>query len=207
MTAFLQGNVRCSCRQAFSLLEQLIVLVIIAILLMAGLSFQKTPMGERMSAAEQFVGSKIREARFVAVMRSSNARLLVHTDPDQPDYCWRAVTIVAETEPGSGEWHPVGLPERLPPGIVWADTATAGPHSGKSATLPEAVSGWASGAQCLSYEFEGSGRTADSSYVCRFGLGGVVDGKPVFKDRKDIRGIWVSAYGFVSELPPGTEKE
>lgn len=207
MKLSLQDNRHRVQRHAFSLLEQLIVLVIIAILLLAGLSFNKTPLGERMAAAEQFVGSKVREARFVAVMRSSNARLLVHADSSQPDYCWRSVTIVAETEPGSGEWHAVGLPERLPPGIVWADKGTAGPHSGKMESLPDAISGWASGVQCLSYEFEGSGRATESSYVCRFGLGGVAEGMPVFSNRKDIRGVWVSAYGFVSELPPGLEKE
>ncbi|MFN0078429.1 MAG: hypothetical protein ACKVY0_18385, partial [Prosthecobacter sp.] len=100
---------------AFTLVELLVVIVIItAALSILGLATAEPSVGRRLNWGAQFISGKVRETRGVAAMRLSNARLLIHTNPTQPELMWQSFVIVAETEIGSGVWEPVGDPQKLP---------------------------------------------------------------------------------------------
>ena len=133
-------------------------------------------------------------------MRLSNARLLIHTDASQPELCRQALALEVESEPGSGQWAVAGKPEPLPRGVVWASD-TGG---GRIVALAEPAGAWRSGVSCVAFEFTATGRARNARYDCVIGLGAVSpDGKVQLSNTKFTRGLWVNAYGLVSELPAG----
>lgn len=192
---------------AFTLLELLVVIVIIAFVLATlGLATTEPGVGRRLNWGAQFVSGKVREARGVAAMRMSNARLLVHADPTQPELMWQSFAIVAETEIGSGVWEPVGDPQKLPAGICWVPPTNAanwsGPVSfgGKPVQIVTRIGLWEEGASCWAYEFTPSARIASRCYDLILAEGSTVEGVGILKNSQNFRGMHVNAYGHVSEL-------
>lgn len=186
--------------RGFSILEVLIVLVILGMMMLAWDLAMQPGASERLDAGQKLLAARMREARQVAVMRLSHARLLVHADPLQPDLCRQALAIAVETEPGSGQWEVVGRPEPLPRGVVWA----SGAGGGRVVALVQAAGAWRSGVSCIAFEFTPTGRALNARYDCVIGLGSVTpEGQAQLSNTKFTRGLWVNAYGLVSELPAG----
>ena len=194
-------------RTAFTLLELLAVIAIITMMLaVLGLSTSEPGVARRLNLGAQFVSGKLREARGVAAMRMSNARLLVHTDALQPELMWQSFAIVAETEIGSGIWEPVGDPQKLPPGICWVPPANTmgwgGPLSngGKQVQTVTYIGPWRAGAACWAYEFTPSARISSRCYDLILAEGSTVEGVGILRNSQNFRGMHVNAYGHVSEL-------
>ena len=192
---------------AFTLLELLAVIVIITITLtILGLATAQPGVGRRLNWGAQFVSGKMREARGVAAMRLSNARLLVHADSSQPELMWQSFAVVAETEIGSGVWEAVGDPQKLPAGICWVPPTSAmgwaGPVSsgGKLVQIVTRIGLWQEGASCWAYEFTPSARIASRCYDLILGEGSTLEGVGILKNSQNFRGMHVNAYGHVSEI-------
>ena len=192
---------------AFTPLELLVVIVIITITLaILGIATVDPGVGRRLGSGAQFVSGKMREARGVAAMRLSNARLLVHADPTQPELMWQSFAIVVETEIGSGVWEAVGDPQKLPSGICWVPPTSAmgwaGPVSsgGKQVQIVTRIALWREGASCWAYEFTPSARIASRSYDVILGEGSTLEGVGILKNSNNFRGMHVNAYGHVSEI-------
>lgn len=192
----------------FTLVELLIVMLLITTTLGIFASLSSKPdVSRRLNTAGQLFYGKLREARGVAAMRQSNARLLIHTDERQPELQWHSVTIVAETEPGSGIWEPVGAPEHLPQAIYcvpndgaygWSGASSFG---GQNMTLEIGVGGWMAGTACWAYEFKPTGRISSLRYDCYLSEGFIDDKhQPRLLNSKNLRGLRVNTYGQVSEV-------
>ena len=191
----------------FTLLELMVVVVIITITLaILGVALAEPGVGRRLNLGAQFVSGKIREARGVAAMRMSNARLLVHADPTQPELMWQSFAVVAETEIGNGVWEPVGDPQKLPTGICWVPPMSAMGWSGPlsyGGTMVQSVTRiglWKAGTSCWAYEFTPSARIASRCYDLILGEGSTLDGSGLLRNSQNFRGMHVNAYGHVSEI-------
>ncbi|MFO1484978.1 MAG: prepilin-type N-terminal cleavage/methylation domain-containing protein [Verrucomicrobiaceae bacterium] len=200
-------NRSCIPAAAFTLLELLVVIVIITIALsILGMSTAQPDVGRRLNWGAQFLSGKMRETRGVAAMRLSNARLLVHANPMQPELMWQSFVIVAETEIGSGVWEPVGDPQRLPAGICWVPPTGAagwsGPLSagGKPVQISTRIGPWLEGSACWAYEFTPSSRIENRRYDLILAEGSTMDGVGVLRNPQSFRGMHVNAYGHVSEI-------
>jgi len=199
---------RRSSAAGFTLLELLVVVVIISIVLsILGLATAEPDMGRKLERGAQFLGGKVRETRSVAAMRLSNARLLVHMNPAQPELMLQSFVIVAETETGSGVWEPVGDPQKLPPGVCWVpptgiNDGWAGPRStgGKPAQTQQRVGAWLQGSSCWAYEFTPAARIESRRYDLILAEGSTMDGFAMFRNSRNFRGMHVNAYGHVSEI-------
>lgn len=192
---------------AFTLVELLVVIVIITIALsLLGLATAEPSVGRRLNWGAQFISGKMRETRGVAAMRLSNARLLIHTNPAQPELMWQSFVIVAETEIGSGVWDPVGDPQKLPAGICWVPPAGAtgwsGPlsYGGKPVQISSRIGLWQDGTPCWAYEFTPSARIASRYYDLILAEGSTIEGIGILKNSQNFRGMHVNAYGHVSEI-------
>lgn len=200
-------SIRHSHPSAYTLVELLIVVTVIAIALSLFASLSTKPeFSRRLTTAGQLVSAKVREARGVAAMRQSNARLLIHADPSQPDLMLKSVVIVVETEIGSQQWEPVRDAEKLPRGACWVPTdggyGWTGPKSvgGKEVRLGQAVGAWTPGTVCWAYEFQPTGRITSVRYDVYLAQGTTEGGDPVFYNPANFRGLRVNSYGQVSEL-------
>lgn len=192
---------------AFTLLELLVVIVIITVALtVLGMSTAQPDVSRRLNWGAQLVSGKMREARGVAAMRMSNARLLVHANPAQPELMWQSFAIVAETEIGSNVWEPVGMPDKLPAGICWVPPAGAagwsGPLSsgGKAVQTMVRIGIWPDGTACWAYEFTPSARIASGHYDVILAEGSTLEGIGLLRNPQNFRGMHVNAYGHVSEI-------
>lgn len=197
---------------AFTVLELLVVVAIIAAVITLMSSAMAEPdVGRRLNWGAQFVSGKMRETRGVAAMRMSNARLLVHMNPSEPELMWQSFVIVAETEIGSGVWEPVGVPQKLPAGICWVPPGGAagwsGPLSsgGQPAQTSTPTGAWPGGAACWAYEFTPAARIASLSYDVILAEGSTVGGVGVLRNSHNFRGMHVNAYGHVSEIADMTQ--
>ena len=192
---------------AFTLVELLVVIVIITITLsILGMATAEPGVGRRLNLGAQFLSGKVRETRGVAAMRLSNARLLIHANPAQPELMWQSFVIVAETEIGSGVWEAVGDPQKLPTGICWVPPAGAsgwsGPLSsgGKPVQTSSRIGLWQEGTPCWAYEFTPSARIASKHYDLILAEGSTIEGIGILKNSQNFRGMHVNAYGHVSEI-------
>jgi prepilin-type N-terminal cleavage/methylation domain-containing protein len=194
-------------RHGFTLLELLVVIVIITLVMsILGLSTAQPDTGRRLERGAQFLSGKVRETRSVAAMRLSNARLLVHMNPAQPDLMLQSFVIVVETEIGSGVWEPVGDPQRLPAGICWVPPlgveGWGGPRSigGKPAQSTQRTGAWLEGSACWAYEFTPAARIDSRRYDLILAEGSTMSGIAVLRNPQNFRGMHVNAYGHVSEI-------
>lgn len=197
---------------AFTLVELLVVIAIItAMLTLMSMTLAEPDVGRRLNWSAQFVSGKMRETRGVAAMRMSNARLLVHANPAEPELMWQSFAIVAETEIGSGIWEPVGDPQKLPAGICWVPSGGAAGWSGplSSGGMPAQTSvrigAWMEGTPCWAYEFTPAARIASLSYDVILAEGSTVGGIGVLRNSNNFRGMHVNAYGHVSEIADMTQ--
>lgn len=191
----------------FTLLELLVVIVIITITLsILALSTAQPDVSRRLTWGAQFISGKMRETRGVAAMRMSNARLLIHANPAQPELMWQSFVIVVETEIGSGVWEPVGMPDKLPAGICWVPPTGAagwsGPLSagGKPADSVSRIGLWQEGTPCWAYEFTPSARIASRHYDVIIAEGSTLGGIGLLRNPQNFRGMHVNAYGHVSDI-------
>lgn len=192
---------------AFTLVEVLVVVAVLSVVLVVASTIGgNAGLDRRLNSGAQFLYSKLNEARGVAAMRLTPARLLVHADPVQPELMWQSFVIVAETEIGSGNWIEVGTPARLPQGVCWIPAGGlpgwAGPASdgGASTTLPAAAGAWAPGCACWAYEFSPAGRIKGRHYDLFIAEGSTVGGVGALKNPKNHRGLRVNAYGHVLDI-------
>ncbi len=207
---------RPSCARAFTLVELLVVVTLLAGLLTAFAVFSTKPdSGRRVGLGMQFLAGKLRETRGVAAMRLTQARLLIHADPSQPELMWQSCVIVSESETGSGTWEVFSEPQKLPPGVCWVPPDGAGGWSGPLSTggmmmpLPQTAraGAWKPGCACWAYEFTPTGRIANRHYDLILGEGSTTGGVGVLQNSKNYRGLRVNAYGHVIEvadLVPGS---
>lgn len=192
----------------FTLVEMLMVILLITLTLGVFTSLSGKPdVSRRLNTAGQFVYGKLREARGVAAMRQSNARLLIHTDSAQPELRWHSVTIVVESEPGGGIWEPVGAPERLPEAIFWVpndamdDWTGVTSFGGQEMKLETGIGSWQAGATCWAYEFKPTGRISSLRYNCYLSERSVNKPlQPRLRNPQNLRGLRVNTYGQVSEV-------
>lgn len=199
---------------AFTLLELLAVIVIITITLsLLGLATAEPDVSRRLNWGAQFISGKMRETRGVAAMRLSNARLLVHANPAQPELMWQAFAIVAESEIGSDVWEPVGAPARLPAGICWVPPAGSegwsGPLSsgGKPVQLATRIGLWREGTPCWAYEFTPAARITNRFYDVILAEGSTLEGVGLLRNPRNFRGLHVNAYGHVAEIADMTQAQ
>lgn len=192
----------------FTLVEMLVVMLVITLSLGLFASLSGKPdVNRRLNTAGQLFYGKLREARGVAAMRQSNARLLIHTDQAQPELQWHSVTIVVETEPGGDIWEPVGAPERLPDAIFWIpnevkdDWAGVTSFGGQNMKLDIGIGGWLPGISCWAYEFKPTGRISSLRYNCYLSEG-FIDAtlQPRLRNPQNLRGLRVNTYGQVSSV-------
>lgn len=193
--------------RAYTLIELMIVITVIAMALSLLASHSSKPeFSRRLTTGAQLFSAKLREARGVAAMRQSTARLLVHTDPSQPELMLKSIIIVAETEIGSNQWEPVGDAEKLPQGVCWVPVGGGygwtGPLSsgGKDVTFADAAGAWNPGTACWAYEFSATGRISSAHYDAYLGQGATEGGDAVFYNPKNFRGLRVTSYGQVSGI-------
>lgn len=195
-------------RSAFTLVELLVVMLLVTLALTFFATLTVKPdISRRLNAAEHLFQGKLREARGVAAMRQSNARLLIHADPSQPELQWHSLTIVVESEPGSDRWEPVGTPEKLPEAVFWVAN-----HAGDSWTGPTSfggqemrpgfrIGGWQAGIVCRAYEFKPTGRISSLRYDCYLSEGSAnLTSQPRLLHPENIRGLRVNTYGQVSAV-------
>lgn len=195
-------------RSGFTLVELLMVMLLITLSLGIFASLSSKPdVGLRLNTAGQLFQVKLREARGVAAMRQSNARLLIHAGHAQPELQWHSIAIVVESEPGSGVWEPVGAPERLPEGAFWIPNDISqdwiGPSSfgGQGTILENSMGGWNVGTACWAYEFKPTGRISSLRYDCYLSEGSVdPPSQPRLLNPANLRGLRVNTYGQVSAV-------
>ncbi len=194
--------------QGFTLVELLVVILFVTLTLGLFTSLTSKPdISRRLNAAGQLFYGKLREARSVAAMRQSNARLLIHMDHSHSDLLMHSVTIVAETEPGNSIWEPVGAPERLPDGILWIPNDGVNGWSGitsfggQNMNLEIEIGGWTANTTCWAYEFKPTGRISSLRYDCYVAEGFIdTDLHPKLLNPQNLRGLRVNTYGQVSEV-------
>jgi prepilin-type N-terminal cleavage/methylation domain-containing protein len=118
-------------RSAFTLLELLVVIGIIA-LIAGGLGFALgDTSGNSLASAQNTVVGLINTARTQAAVQQTEARLLVYaTRPpaDTNGYFLRQLRVVVAETPGlsSTRWRPVGAAVQLPRGIFVVPASTTG---------------------------------------------------------------------------------
>ncbi|CAN5915449.1 hypothetical protein BH11VER1_BH11VER1_18030 [soil metagenome] len=202
-------------RRGLTLVELLAVMLLITLTLTFFTSFNVKPdVSRRLNAAEQLLNGKLREARGVAAMRQSNARLLIHADQAQPELQWHSVTIVVESEPDSNIWEPVGAPEKLPEAIFWvpndpgADWTGAASFGGQDMRVAIDIGGWQAGALCKAYEFKPTGRISSLRYDCYLSEGFVnIPSEPRLQNPQNLRGLRVNTYGQIAAITTYTLAE
>lgn len=164
--------------RAFTLVEMLVVITIIAILLAAGSAVMRSGTeASSVRTAADTLQSLTELARGAAVGRSTEARLLIANDPLDEDRYLR-VAAVAVAEPasdgtGSWTWKLVGELRELPGGVYFGkgkgDTIdTAGslgswssiqnPAISGSIQLGKALEDYASADNWIAIAFDGNGR-------------------------------------------------
>lgn len=103
-----------SSRLAFTLLELMIVIAIMALMMgLVGLTLIGGG-GAVLGSAQRELISLVQQARMQAVLSGRETRLIVHDDPTNPEKFHRYVEIVYDDSNGTGVWRPMGEGILLP---------------------------------------------------------------------------------------------
>lgn len=109
-----------STRRGFTLIELVVVLSIMVILATLGIvGYQSSFPPGVISAARNEIHGMLRFARQQAIVRGTNALLIVNYDKDDPDKFLRYVGVMVEDGIDSGNWLPAHSGVYLPEGIYF----------------------------------------------------------------------------------------
>ena len=116
-------------RRAFTLIELMMVVGLIALLVAAlGLSLGDTG-GNSLASAQKVLGSLVGSARAQAAVNQTEARVLVYgarPPAGDSDKYLRLLQVFIASPEGSNTWVPVGGPVYLPRGLYVVPASTAG---------------------------------------------------------------------------------
>ncbi len=113
------AGVRHPVPAGFTLIELLVVLGIIAAVVGGiGLAMRGGDDSVALGTAQRTMASMLTATRAQAVMNGTQARLIVHVDPDEPDRFLRKVGIMRRAETG-GDWIPTSDGTMLPRGTYF----------------------------------------------------------------------------------------
>jgi prepilin-type N-terminal cleavage/methylation domain-containing protein len=130
MTTYCQTTRRG--RRAFTLIEVLATLTIIAIISAIGLiSLRTSSNSMALSSAETLSASLLQNARSLAIMNNKTVRILVNHDSSDPGRCLRSIGIaMAQDNAGTVEWVAAGKAETLPANIFFNPSLSKGNGNG-----------------------------------------------------------------------------
>ena len=199
---------RCHHQAAFSLIELLVVVAIMAILLsLAVPAFQGTGRGSKLRTAVFQVNTHMNLARQMAITTRQNVHVVFQDDVN-PTNMWNysAYAVYAENDEYVGEWR------RLPPGIVFHPTH----NPGGTVTQPRNLflnssNYWVS----VPFPKQGPGASTSVLYGFTFRRDGRMDvagfnrksiflSEGIFKDSESIPTILPDAPIFAVEVQPVT---
>ena len=200
--------------KGFTLLEIMVSMAVIAIL--AGILFSALNQNRNTSnleTAQMMLSQAFANARSQAILKQSNARLLIHTsfpaNESEADKYLRYFGVVVETRSGSDRWETALPGEFLPEGIYfipeagvealdWNESRPTSRHSGQAMSLvfpshrPEASG---SGPKWSYYEFKSTGRMSGFHNKVVLASGDRRDLSPEFPDEAALAGLTFNSYG------------
>ena len=196
-------------RRAFTLVELLVVVAIVALLAgTVGLNLRSLGENTALQAAQATVASLCSAARGRAALTGRNARLLLAADPADIECHLRYLQIVHEDPAGSDRWLAEGSGVYLPRGVYVVPPAGAAvpgnpgwPASRRSTALsatPErmAINGVAAGA-CHYVQFSPRGTTTGGNLL--LGSGHAITGTAgtvlVLENADNVRGVLLRPSG------------
>ena len=108
-------------KKAYTLVELLVVIAVIAILFTVVFVGTSSTDGTRLSSAERTLAGLIKTARSQAILKSTKVRMIIHDDNSNIEKFNRFIGIVYQNDDGSG-WIAADKGTYLPKGIYFDET-------------------------------------------------------------------------------------
>ncbi len=107
-------------KSSFTLIELVVACSLILILVsVLGFDFSNRREDLRIKAGQQLASSLLLSARNQAILKQSNARLIIHNNPGEPEKYLRQMGIIYEEKPLSGRWKSLNAGSLLPMGVYF----------------------------------------------------------------------------------------
>ena len=107
-------------RLSFTLIELVVVCGLIIILVsVIGIDLSNRRVDLRIKAGQQLVSSMLMATRNQAILKHTNARLIIHYNPSVPDKYLRQMGIIYEETPDSDRWRSLNAGSSLPSGVYF----------------------------------------------------------------------------------------